>query len=449
MLYMDMKLDEDMFTNKVQYFFSLHGPRFEYMNEVMAEALSERFGVEFRAIRVFNAWPSKDYRKGNYLVLNRRGYKLKKELGKPVVFLPDYEDVNVEFSQDSRILQMANKLRKKQDTIFVYPFTTAFLELSDKDFTVLGPNELLARNLDNKVNQLKLFKKLELPHNNARIYDTEQDLLASEYDIVPSYISAAYTSGGNESGLIYTPEMLHRFLAKLRNINKQNSFVVSDIFEDIVLAPNVNALITADGLVRILVLSDQILHGNRYLGNTYPSLASEIHQKKIEAITQKIGKHLYEQGYKGLFGLDFLINKAGNMVVVDLNPRHQGGYVCNQLMLERMGISMVRLELATYFDEDITISQKSLECGVGFSWAHSKITPNEKGQEIKSAFCESSIEDAFSDIGSSFVAGFYEPRSVFVEGYVGYQVHTSKDKDKLDSKLLATKKKFDAKVLGP
>ena len=195
---------------------------------------------------------------------------------KPVVFLPDYEDVNQEFAQDPFVLQVAKKLREKQDTVFVYP--TAFLDLSTTDFMVLGSNNELAKSLDNKINQLKLFKRLGLPHNKARVFDTKEDLLEHEYEAVPSYISAAYTSGGNESGLIYSPEMLHEFLAKLRLINKKNSFIVSVIFENITLAPNVNA---NDGKVFVLVLSDQILQGNRYLGNTYPSEVSEAHKQEF------------------------------------------------------------------------------------------------------------------------------------------------------------------------
>ncbi|HET9174454.1 MAG TPA: hypothetical protein VFN56_04195, partial [Candidatus Saccharimonadales bacterium] len=67
---MDYQLDDDVYTNDVQYFFSLHGPRFEYMNNAMAASLSKKFGEEFRPIRILNAWPSKTYASPNYIVLN-------------------------------------------------------------------------------------------------------------------------------------------------------------------------------------------------------------------------------------------------------------------------------------------------------------------------------------------------------------------------------------------
>lgn len=444
---MDYVLDDDIFTNNIQYFFSLHGPRFDYMNVAMANSLSKKYGKEFRPIRIINAWPSKAYNSPNYIILNKRGYKLANELKKPVVFLPDYEDVNIEFTQNSFISQIAEELLKKQEMIFVYPFTTAFLELKPS-FKVLGPNNELAKSLDSKVNQLKLFKKLNLPHNKATIFENEKELLKHEDQIIPSYISATYTSGGNESGLIYSKEMLYEFLAKLRQINKKGSFVVSEIFENINLAPNVNTLVTSDGKVFILVLSDQILEGNRYLGNSYPSLVSETNKKEIYKITEKIGSYLASQGYTGLFGCDFLINKDGELVIVDLNPRHQGGYVCNGLALQQIGINLTDIELQTLLGEDFELSQQQLDKKIKFSWSHSKIIPNEKGQIIQNEINQNSITEPFNSIGRSFVSEFYKKGSIFVEGYIGYQVHTAKESEQLKDSMLHTREVFDKHVLS-
>lgn len=445
---MDHLLDEDIYTNDVQYFFSLHGPRFEYMNTVMAASLSKKFGKEFRPIRILNAWPSRKYDSLNYIVLNKRSYNLTEELKKPVIFLPDYEDVNQEFSQDPFIMKIAKELLKKQDTVYVFPFTTAFLDLPPDCFTVLGPNSILAKSLDNKINQFKLFKRLGLPHNKVRIFESEADLLEHEHEVVPSYVSAAYTSGGNESGLVYSPEMLREFLVKLRPINKKDQFIVAGIFEDIVLAPNVNAIVTSDGKVYTLVLSDQILQGNRYLGNIYPSESTDAQKLQMQAITETIGKYLASQGYVGLFGCDFLINKAGELVVIDLNPRHQGGYVCNGLFLEKKGISLTDLELSVLLDEDVSLSQEELNKNLDFAWSHSKIIPYEKGQVIHGEHQHNSIQHPFTVIGDNFSTEFYKEGSVFIQGYIGYQVHSSKDRGALEAMMLKTREEFDIQVLG-
>ncbi len=445
---MDLLLDEDIYTNDIQYFFSLHGLRFEHMNTMMAESLSKRYGGEFREISVLNAWPSEAYRRANYIILNEQGYKLADELSKRVVYLPDYEDVNVEFCNSPEVAEITQKLLGKQKQVFVFPFTTSFLEPNLPGIVVLGPDAKIARELDSKVNQTKLFMQLGLPYNEARIFESEADIIDHAESLVPGYISAAYTSGGAESGLIYTTEMLHAFLANLRAINKENSFVVSKIFEDIVLAPNVNALVTAEGEVYTLMIADQILHGNRYLGNMYPTVASDHHIRKIKEITNIIGKYLAGRGYKGLFGCDFLINAHDELVMVDLNPRHQGGYVCNALALGKKDINLTDLELAALNDEAVNLNQEQLDTNLDFSWGHSKLMPSETGSKIIGEYTKNNILMPFSSIGESFVTEFYEKESVFVSGYIGYQVQTGTTRAEVEKKMLEVHTDFDAQVLG-
>ena len=444
---MDLLLDKDIYTNQIEYFFSLHGPRFDYMNNSMAKSLSKRFGKEFRPIRILNAWPSKEYDNGNYVILNKKSYTLRKDLGKPVVYLPDYEDVNIEFIQNKTIQDIANKLLEKQKTVYVYPFTTSFLDLPPDIFTVLGPDSRLAKKYDDKVCQTELFESLDLPRNKVRVFKDEAALLANESDIIPCYLSAAYTSGGNESGLINDSKMLHEFLARLRPVNKRSHFLVADIFEDLVLAPNINALITAQGKTYVLVVADQILQGNRYLGNLYPSIVDKKHLKLIYDTTKKLGDCLAKEGYRGLFGCDFLINQKGDLVIVDLNPRHQGGYACNGLALKQKSINLADIELATYEGDEVRISQKELDEELDFAWSHSKLVPAKKGQIIHNEYILNDIEKPFQTIGESFAVEFYKKGSVFIEGYIGYQVQTAKVRSELELKMLHIKEQYDSQVI--
>lgn len=444
---MDLLLDEDIFTNDINYFFSLHGPRFEYMNNSMAASLTKRFGKKFRPIRILSAWPGKHYGKENYIVLNEKGYEYSEELGKPAVYLIDYEDVNVEFARNKTIQGIAEKLLAKQDTVFVYPFTTSFLDLPADVFTVLGPDSTLAKKYDSKISQVRLFEQLNLPRNNVKIIEDEATLLEQQAEILPCYLSAAYTSGGSESGLIYDTKMLHDFLAQLRPVNKQDRFLAADIFEDLVLAPNVSALITARGETYVLVIADQILQDNRYLGNLYPSLATKKQLELIHDITTTLGNHLAAEGYRGLFGCDFLINQRGDLVVVDLNPRHQGGYVCNGLALKQKGIRLTDIELATLQGEEVALSQNELDNELGFAWSHSKLIPDTAGWTICDEYLLNDIEKPFEVIGESFVAEFYKKGSIVIDGYIGYQVQTAHSRDQLEAKMQHAKKQYEFHVL--
>lgn len=165
-------------------------------------------------------------------------------------------------------------------------------------------------------------------------------------------------------------------------------------------------------------------------------------------ITTTLGKYLASVGYKGIFGCDFLINKAGKLVVVDLNPRHQGGYACNGLAMEKIGLELTDIELATLLNVNLNLSQEKLDAYLGFAWAHSKLVPPAKDAVIRNEYQLGSFEEPFTHIGSIFMSEFYQQGSIFKAGYVGYQLQTEKDYAALRTNMLSAKEAFNSQVLG-
>lgn len=422
---MDYRLDKDISTNATRYFFSLLGPRFEVMNELMAVSLSQRFGATYKPIYIFSAHPNKQFVKQNYIVLNKRAERVEHGLGEEVIYLQEYEDMNNEFVRSPFIQKLADQLFEKQKCIPVYSFTTSFLSITDPRWLIIGPSPEIATYYDNKARHYELFEKLSLSRNDARIYKNEEELLKKNHSF-PGYITASYTSGGNESGLIYSKEMLDTFLSGLRAVNKNDRFVVARIFEHIVKMPNVNAIVTGKNITKVLVISDQIMRGTRYMGNVYPTSVAPRHVAQIKRIAVKIGNHLSRKGYRGLFGCDFLINKKGKLVVVDLNPRRQGGYACNALALRSIGISLTDLELACALRETPTIDLSYNKIQYPSAWAHSKIKPYDPGQRIVKESKQGNMMRVFSKQHGTYYETFYTKGSIFIDGYIGYVVSAGK-----------------------
>src|SRR3989344_5348836 len=156
---MDYHLEKDILTNKTKYFFSLLGPRFEIMNELMADSLSRHFGCEYKPIYIFSSHPNKYFVKEN------------------VVYLQEYEDLNQEFIHSTFIKKLSDGLLKKQDQLPIYSFTTSFLKITDPQWLVLGPSPKIATYYDNKAQHYELFKKLNLPRNEARVFKDKDELL--------------------------------------------------------------------------------------------------------------------------------------------------------------------------------------------------------------------------------------------------------------------------------
>ena len=437
---MDYQLEKDLPTNKVHYFFSILGPRFEVVNGLMADSLSRRFGNEYKPIYIFSSHPNKYFRKENYIVLNKRADSVEKELREKVVYLQEYEDLNEEFSKSPLVKKISEQLFAKQKQIPVYSFTTSFLRLSDPRWLVLGPSPEISTLYDNKIEHYKLFKELALPRNNARIFQNKDELLIKNH-IYPGYITASYTSGGNESGLIYSKEMLNNFLSRLRDVNDKGQFLVAQIFEHIVAMPNVNAIVTGRNKTNILVISDQIMRGTRYLGNVYPTSISQKHITQIREITTKIGDFLSRKGYRGLFGCDFLINDKGRLVVVDLNPRRQGGYVCNTLALKAIGVNLTDIELSCVLEDTPSVDLTYGKIQYPVAWAHSKIKPYDPGQRIVRENKKGGIQEIFEKKSGDYFGTFYEKGSIFIDGYIGYVVAVGRNRKKVYESVLGTSDK--------
>src|SRR3989344_1205002 len=414
----EAKLEKDLCKNKTRYFFSLLSPRFDIMNKLMTSSLERRFGGKFKAIRILSARPNKYYAYGNYIVLNNHASLVEKKLKDKIIYQQEYEDLNIEFLKSSSIKDISSKLLRKQDKIFVYPFTTSFMKPRN-GLVVIGPDFELATYYDSKIKHHELFKHLKLPSNKVRLFKTKNDLIKNYQKFLPGYISAAYTSGGYESMLVYDESMLTKFLGGLREVNNKGSFLSAKIFEKITWAPNISAIIVDENKTKILIVSDQILSGNRYVGNIYPTSVSEKVCKEIVRITEKVGNYLSTKGYRGLFGLDFLVNCDEKVIVVDLNPRRQGGYACNALALKYSGIELTDLELTCALKEDVgkILAYKNIK--YPYVLAHSKIKPSDPGKRMKEETEKGDIEKIFKNKGT-FVTTFFRKNSLFIAGYVGF-----------------------------
>lgn len=429
------RLDPTIFSDEFSYFFFLFGPRFDAVIPLYAEALKKSLGGQWKSIVVYSTHPAKAFVKENFLIINQNGDEIEKTVGGPVVALQEYEDLNHEFATSSEIFEIISQLKKKQKKVVIVSFTTAFLDFNDQDIFVVGPDKNLAKRFDSKIAQFSLFQELDLPRNKATIFGSQSDVLAAGIKILPCYITAAFSSGGNESGLIYSEKMLKKFFSRLRNINADGAFLVSNIFEGLVLAPNVNALVTAKGKTEIVAITDQILRGNRYLGNIFPSIALPHHRDKIIEATHLIGDHLAEQGFRGLFGLDFLINQKGDLVIVDLNPRRQGGYACNVLALKSIGIDLVDAEVRTALGEDVTLGLPKNGMVLSYAWAHSKVKPGDPGQRVQEERQSGNISEIFIAGSGQYEATFPVCGSIFIDGYTGYAVVTGATRDEVWKKL--------------
>jgi len=418
-------------TDKNQYFFTMLTDRFEPLNEKWAEALGKRFAHKFKPIHVLPFHHNSKFTNENYIVLNEGLEKIHNSMGrKDIINLIYPEDLNKQFSESKQINDLANKLIKKQGQVFVLSFTSVWLNLDNPKMIILGPKPSSTEKYDAKSEHYKTFKKLDIKTVETKSYKTIDALRQSKVEY-PFFLSATYSSGGIESNAIFTKQDLEAYYAKLRPINKAEPLIVSKYIDDIQLAPNSSGLVTGINNTVVVCISDQILRNNRYMGNIYPSQANKKHLKQIQDATIKVGNYLSKSGFRGLFGLDFLITRSGDCYAVDLNPRRQGGYYCNVMASP---VDLIDLELKVALNEPLpNLSYEDFQ--VKYCWAHSKLAPYYPNMKIVDEFSLGKPDEPFKKLGTTHRAIYYPKNHVLMVGNPGFYLTSGRSYNEVKMRL--------------
>ncbi len=192
--------------------------------------------------------------------------------------------------------------------------------------------EVLKRKLDNKVffrKNLNILKIDAIPGRTVNLKVSLFSQLKRELNI-PFIVQFPYGSSGMRTYKIYNKEKY----VHLCNENENVKVNVLKFIDGYCL--NVNGIIIEEKddikvyltypSIQLTGLSECSSSPTIFCGNDYTSanILKNIILDKIKFITETIGKWMGLQGYRGIFGLDILVDKkAGNVYPIEINPRFQ------------------------------------------------------------------------------------------------------------------------------
>lgn len=420
----DFKLDEGIFENSVQYYFTDLWGKYDYISDLMTKNLEDKFKKEFRPIFIIPNKLNKFCDKQNFVIIN---HELKKLVNKNKIIDIGDEDLNYSFSNSNFVKELIDKLSKKQDIICLYMFSSSFLNLNHPKIKILGSDPKITTKIEFKHNQIKIFEDLNLPIVKTQLIKDTNNLKKNLKILMPFVISETVNSSGYGKSLINNQDELDLFCTDLSDKIKNNYFIISEYIPDVLLSPNVNVFIS-NNEIKILNITDQILNKFIYFGNIYPSKITDKQKNVIINITIKIGKYLQNEGFRGLFGCDFIINKNGNVYIVEINPRRQSGYI----ILAILNKDLIKYELELFLDNSLSFNFNNFNFSPNFCWAHSKIRKlSIKNSLIKKVIKFNKIEHPFKNVGSEFYISFYPKNYKIEDCYLGYFLVTGKNYDKV------------------
>lgn len=133
------------------------------------------------------------------------------------------------------------------------------------------------------------------------------------------FVSLEYSAAGSNSIIARSPrDIVARFSEQeatyliSRNIPHKHD-------------PTVLAVVANEDAIYIAGVADQrIENGTRFTGSTFPTkLGNEI-VAGLKKQTRTVGKWLAREGYRGIYGCDFLVDYNSEVVFLEVNARKQG-----------------------------------------------------------------------------------------------------------------------------
>ena len=140
-------------------------------------------------------------------------------------------------------------------------------------------------------------------------------------------------SGSKGSFVIVSSSDYNKAITALAQQETDRQVVISEFIEDAVefsvqgcvtnnkvfLGPLQRQIIKHD------VLCNPSLSGDKFCGATIlkSDQNTNLH-KETQKSAEIIGQHLQNDGYKGVFGVDFLLSQSGNLYTLEVNPRLTG-----------------------------------------------------------------------------------------------------------------------------
>jgi len=228
-------------------------------------------------------------------------------------------------SSSPAIRKLIDIILQHQKSVFINLYESV-MEMSLDEIegvVVLGPDKKLAEKFNNKIIQYQMLGDV-VPMAEYRLCEDVQSLLETTRSLREAwsdgiFISCAYSAAGANSFVTQNQQQVEEWCGK-----QNGTFLVSRYIPH-TLDPTVLAVVANENDVYIAGAADQVIvGGNRFVGSTYPSVVTDEQREKLHQYTGLVGKAMAREGYRGIFGCDYIITNDGQIFFIEVNARKQG-----------------------------------------------------------------------------------------------------------------------------
>ena len=240
----------------------------------------------------------------------------------------------------------------KDDIIYPNYFIEGELVKLFDDCIVVAPHTNISKKWDNKIYQ---YENLDVPKPDFTVHENLFNLI-SHLIRNKNQTFVITTEYGNEGSASMLFDKNHVDVYN-RYINMKEHKFRSSIYFSESIGVAVNMVLFKNDIF-LAPITQQKLNGLKYIGGFYPPRINSNIKDKIIDYAQKVGRILIADGYKGLCGIDFIVNDD-SVLLAEINPRKTGTAVAVSKMLS---YSLSVLEyLAVTNEEKPSVKQDTFE----------------------------------------------------------------------------------------
>ncbi len=323
------------------------------LNIFLKEALSKIYNREFDFISivqdVFAHYPYP-----NVMVVNPLVEEFSRSLGRKASCRVPTRIFLSSVSNNRRVQGLVQMLLDRQKKLYIYMYES----LPEMNFdqlpgvSIIGPDSKISERLNSKIFQYNACKRF-LPMVDYRTCDGLDELLKTTNKLWPKwtegiFVSEEYSAGGLKSIVAHNPDdILKKFEDK-----RQNYLISRYIPHD--SDPTVLGVVANENDIYIAGIADQFIeHDTRFVGSVFPTVLEKTLATQLEQYTRKVGQWLAMEGFRGIFGCDYLVDAQGRIFFIEVNARKQGTameFCCTlENMLPRGSAMLPELEYYAVF----------------------------------------------------------------------------------------------------
>jgi len=277
------------------------------------------------------------YPYSNLAVLNNESYRYHCSTGLLVNCRPSPGTFADEVSSSFLAQELLESILREQDSIYIHMFASRpEMNLIDgENVRLLGPDPALAHHFNNKIIQYRMACQLGIPVPEGFCCNCLEEALESAQSFFHSgdevFISEAYSAAGSNSAFVCTCEEIQK-----RFIETEQPYLVTRRVPHS-HDPTVLAVVANGEDVYVASVADQKMEENRFRGSTFPTVLKKDIVERIKEYTKLVGRYMGAQGYRGIFGCDYIVDDRGQIFFVEVNARKQGTTLESTLtMLHRL-----------------------------------------------------------------------------------------------------------------